>query len=144
MNIFTLCCQLDEQMDNHSLESCRELLDDYTESDYVNILCTRAEYNVYGYKRIHIYGTGHIDVYLIIWRPYSISPLHGHSRDGCLMKILTNELKETKYNTKEKRKCSNSVMKEKNVSYIEGNIVQHIVSNPTDTYSISLHVYARD
>lgn len=60
------------------------------------------------------------------------------------MKVLTNELKESRYNTNEERISSESIMKERNVEYIEGDVIQHIVSNPTDTYSISLHVYARN
>jgi predicted metal-dependent enzyme (double-stranded beta helix superfamily) len=146
MNIFTLCCELDNRLySDYSLHSCQELLENYTDSDYVSLLCNKTDdYNTYGYKRIHIYGTIHIDVFLIIWRPYSISPLHGHSHGGCIMKVLTNELKETKYNTIEKKICYTSEMKERNISYIEGDVIQHIISNPTDTYSISLQVYARD
>ena len=145
MNIFTLCWELDKRLDNgHLLESCEDLLENYIASDYVSLLYKKTEYNSFGYKRIHIYGTIHIDIFLIIWRPYSISPLHGHSNGGCIMKVLTNELKESRYDTNEERICSESIMKERNVDYIEGDVIQHIVSNPTDTYSISLHVYARN
>ena len=143
MNIFTLCWELDKRLDNgHSLKSCQELLENYIASDYIYFLC-RKEYNVFGYKRIHIYGTIHIDIYIIVWRPYSISPLHGHSNNGCIMKVLTNKLKETRYNVNEEKICSESIMKERNVDFIQGDVIQHIVSNPTDTYSISLHVYAK-
>lgn len=145
MNIFTLCWELDKQLDNgHSLESCQKLLKYYNASDYVSLLYRGGEYNASGYKRIHIFGSIHIDVFLIIWTPYSISPLHGHTNGGCIMKILTNKLKEITYNTIEEKIHSISILKERNVDYIEGDVIQHIVSNPTDTYSISLHVYARN
>lgn len=143
MNIFTLCWELDKRIDNgHSLKTCQKLLEEYSTADYIYLLCKKVDYNIYGYKRIHIFGTIHIDVYIIIWKSYSISPLHGHPNNGCIMKILSNRLKEIKY--RDLKIYSKSEMKERSIHYIEGNLIEHVVYNPTDTYSISLHVYDKN
>ena len=143
-SIFRLCWEIDKRMDIcRTVESCNDLLKAYQGSDYLSYFKRSETFNEYGYKKMHIYGTKNVDIYLIHWKPKSITPMHSHPERGCLMKVLHNKLVENEYDLI-LDKINNRILQENDITYIEGNFIQHTVSNSTDVHSISLHVYGVD
>ena len=86
------------------------------------------------------------EVFLIKWYPRSNIPLHDHSNNGCIMKILKGELEEGRY----KYGC----IKDNYVQYMENKLIQgdvsfihnqmglHTINNNTDETAYSLHIYS--
>ena len=80
-----------------------------------------------------------IDIFFIYWKPYAISKIHNHSKNGCCMFILKGNIKEEIFN-KDLALISMKKYNTFNLSYINDNIGYHrIKNNNQDTFS--LHIY---
>ena len=60
----------------------------------------------YGYKKILVHRSENYEIYLIIWEPYSQTPIHDHSDNGCLMMCLNNNLNQTIFGLRNKDQTS--------------------------------------
>lgn len=79
------------------------------------------------------------EMYLICWKPEQSSPIHDHSENGCIMKVLDGSLKETLYDYD--LKSQNETIINKNyISFINNHIGLHKIE--AIDFSVSLHIYS--
>jgi len=80
-------------------------------------------------------------MYIITWNKCKESPIHDHSKNGCIYKILHGTLIEELYNNNLKIIQKNILHKD-TIKYIDNKIGYHKIINPTDDISVSLHIYS--
>ena len=80
-----------------------------------------------------------IDIFFIVWKPYVVSKIHNHSKNGCYMVILKGDIKEEIFN-KNLNIIGSNYYSTFEISYINDNIGYHRIKN-TNQYSYSLHFY---
>jgi hypothetical protein len=88
------------------------------------------------YQKTLLFRNEHFDVYQINWSIYSETPIHCHPKNGCLLKVVSGLLEETKYNDKE----IVSIYNKNDISYIDDSIGKHKIKALED--SISIHIYS--
>lgn len=96
-------------------------------------------FNEQSYSKNLVYSTDNYDIYYICWKKGQCSKIHDHPKNGCLMKILSGKLKETKYDI-HKKIISENTLQINDVGYMEGNKIIHKIEALDDT--ISVHIYA--
>ena len=79
------------------------------------------------------------NLYLIRWGAGHSLPRHGHPNTGCIFKLIDGKLEETLYEPNQM--TSLTIMNKGEVCYIDDTMGEHTVSNPTDDFSYSLHLY---
>jgi cysteine dioxygenase len=78
---------------------------------------------------------------LLCWNAGQESPIHDHPCDGCWLQVLQGQIREVRYGTQ--LQCvADDTYKEGQLSYITNNMGYHKVGNPTNTPSVTLHLYA--
>jgi predicted metal-dependent enzyme (double-stranded beta helix superfamily) len=82
-----------------------------------------------------------IELILICWNVGQGSPIHDHPENGCLVKILRNELTEELYDENVKL-SSIRTLGEGDISYMESNKILHRILNPTTNQTTSIHIYS--
>lgn len=145
------------------LDQITSLLERYCGEDWYNYIY----HNNPNYTKVKIPLTNANDIfeiYLICWNKGAISPIHDHSENGCIVKILKGKLNEFRYNRYEenntntnlfsffKKKKKNIKNDKKNcicyklecntVSYIHNDIAIHQIANSIDDTAYSLHIYS--
>lgn len=97
------------------------------------------------YIRDPIHRVGNMELVLIIWNPNSTTPVHFHPHYGCLFRVVQGTLHTETYfdddNSSVYKVDKTHVMREGDVDYTRGQHGIHRVFNPTNTISISLHLY---
>ena len=88
-----------------------------------------------------VYKNNLFDIYLLSWNKNSLSKIHDHSDNGCLMKILEGELYETLYD-KNIINFKNNIYQKNDISYINNSIGYHSIQNIYHKSSYSLHIYS--
>ena len=83
---------------------------------------------------------------MLVWNPEKESKVHDHPGNGCFMKVLRGQLKETLYSmnkeTEEIKKERVRFLQKGLVSYMHDDIGLHKISNVLkDTTTVSLHLY---
>jgi hypothetical protein len=89
------------------------------------------------YQKTLLFRNEHFDVYQINWTKNSETPIHCHPKNGCLLKVVSGVLEETKYNNKEEIV---SIYNKNDISYIDDNLGKHKIKALED--SISIHIYS--
>ena len=74
------------------------ILNSFPEHNYQELLCSfkkKVNINVYdkNYHKFKIYNNNNFEIYIINWNRYSYSPIHNHSKNGCVMKVLDGALR---------------------------------------------------
>ena len=104
------------------------------------------EVNIEKYNRNTIFtdNENRFDIHIITWAPGQKSSIHGHAKNGCIMKILCGELKEVKYANVNKRNLSirSRIHKKNDISYIDDKIGYHFIKNNGEEVVVSLHIYS--
>ena len=80
-----------------------------------------------------------IDIYLIKWKPNTISKIHNHSKNGCYLFLLKGNIKEEIY-SKKLSLIDVNYYSTFDLSYINDEIGYHRIIN-ANNYSYSLHFY---
>ncbi len=80
-----------------------------------------------------------IDIFLIVWKPNSISKIHNHSKNGCFLFLLKGDIKEEIY-SKKLSLIDVNYYSTFDLSYINDNIGYHRIVN-TNKYAYTLHFY---
>ena len=80
-------------------------------------------------------------MYLITWQKDSISKIHDHSENGCLMKILEGKISENLYDSNLNH-IKNNIYYKDNIAYIDNLIGYHSIKNIHTKPSYSLHIYS--
>jgi len=97
--------------------------------------------NTNTYNKNVIFRNNNYELLLINWERFSESPIHDHSENGCLYKILDGELTEEIYNKNIKLLNINKLKKNES-SYITNNIGYHKIINNNNINTYSLHLYS--
>jgi len=84
--------------------------------------------------------TNKFEIFIITWCPFQESPIHDHSKNGCLLRVLEGELTEDLYN-KDIKFVLKSKFKKDDVSYLDNDIGYHRIIN-LGRRSITLHIYS--
>ncbi len=97
----------------------------------------------YNYRKILLNKNHDMDMYLIIWNINAKTPIHDHSSNGCLLKVIQGLLKETLYDTND-IKTSNAVriLTLGSTGYLHNSIGYHKVENIHNDLSLSIHIYS--
>ncbi|OMJ25441.1 Cysteine dioxygenase type 1 [Smittium culicis] len=100
-------------------------------------------------------GNGKFNLLILVWSPNNESPIHDHSSSHCMLKMLKGNLVEEIY--KPVTDCESSMSSDctdqlvlkssinvakDQVSYINDNIGYHRMLNPSEGFSVSLHLYS--
>ena len=125
--------------ENNSIFCLKEAFENYIGSDWENFV----SYDHYNYKRNIIIKKEDYELILICWLPRQGSAVHNHSKNGCIVKIMSGTLTEIKYlkdssNTKEINKYQKG-----EITYIDDGIGFHkVINNEEKEPMISLHLYS--
>ena len=138
----------------HDLESLHDILDyEYNiPGNFINLTSIVKKYigidwikyikynnNKYNRIRLDNLSNSKFEIYIICWKPTQISPIHDHSENGCIMKVLDGSLKETLYDYD--LFCQNETIINKHyISFIDNHIGLHRIESLD--YSVSLHIYS--
>ncbi|OMJ12428.1 Cysteine dioxygenase type 1 [Smittium culicis] len=136
------------------LKMVREAMESY--SSNVNDWTKYANYSGGKYTRNLVNsGNGKFNLLILVWSPNTESPIHDHSSSHCMLKMLKGNLVEEIYkpaadsessidsNCTDQLVIKSSTNVAKNqVAYINDNIGYHRMLNPSDGFSVSLHLYS--
>lgn len=95
--------------------------------------------NTYNRIRLHDFSNSKFEIYIISWKPEQMSPIHDHSENGCIMKVLGGVLMETLYDYN-LVPLNETIINKNFVSFIDNHIGLHKIE--ALEYSVSLHVYS--
>ena len=103
-----------------------------------------AQYDSQSYKRTLLYTDQNVDVYLLGWNAKQGSKIHDHPDNGCVMRVIENELSEETYVQRSDglEKVGYKNLKVGVTSHIKKNTILHKIFNESDIKSLSLHVYS--
>ena len=93
------------------------------------------------YTRECMFRNQTFEIILITWYPKSISPIHNHSENGCLMFLVNGSLREERFNNSYENVDTVDI-EDKNVHYIHNREGLHRISNITDDTVYSVHIYS--
>ena len=122
---------------NKNLKEAIHHLVNYTTIDW-HQYCTFPEE---GYLRNKVYGSDVFEIFIICWAPNSLSKIHDHASNGCLMKILDGILEEEIYNY-ELVMMKHFIHVKHDVKYIDNKIGLHKIHNNNDKSTVSIHIYS--
>jgi cysteine dioxygenase len=94
------------------------------------------------YNRISLTKTHDFEIILICWKKGQSAPIHNHPAKGCLLKILTGQLKETLFKKRRGKlyKIRTDIRRKNQVSYMDDTRGFHDVAVLQNT--VSLHIYS--
>jgi len=84
--------------------------------------------------------TNRFEIFIITWCPFQESPIHDHSENGCLLRVLEGELMEDLYDNNVKFQIKTKFKKD-DISYLDNEIGFHRIIN-LGRRSVSLHIYS--
>ena len=126
--------QLNNVEENQITTTASLINDNYIKNDY---------YTKIKLDEIDFYKPRNFDAYLIIWNSNKFSTIHNHAERGCIFKILTGSLIETRYQKDTLNELGTSLLYSGSSSYIDNNQGLHKVgSDDKNNLTISLHIYA--
>lgn len=141
------------------LYECMELLENYYGTDWEK----KVEFEEGSFKKIPLYVNkdAKFEAWLICWDIGANSGIHDHASNGCIQKVLTGVLKETRYklvkNNKRKKvekrekemdkksfEIINEIkMRHGNVLYIDNGLGYHRIENKSsNNRAVTLHIYS--
>lgn len=92
---------------------------------------------------INSYKPRNFDAYLILWHLNEFSYIHNHPNRGCIFKVLTGSLKETRYTNYTLDELETNVITTGQTKYIHDSEALHKVkNNDENNLTISLHIYS--
>ena len=103
-----------------------------------------AQYDPNVYKRTLLYQDDNIDIYVIGWDSYQASRIHDHPDNGCVMRVLRNQVSEETYIMRDAglERLTHKCLKVGETGHIKKNTILHKIFNETGEKSLSLHVYS--
>ena len=139
-NLEILREKIKEEMNtNSNLEtnSTLKILSNYTGNDWKKYI--KLDDNKY--SKIKVCEENSFDMFVITWNKYQQSPIHDHSSNGCIYKIMKGNLEETIFN-KKLEWTHRKNMQENCSTYISDKIGYHSIKNINNDISVSLHIYS--
>jgi hypothetical protein len=89
------------------------------------------------YQKTLLFRNDLFDIYQINWNKNSITPVHNHPQNGCILKIISGKLQESIFNP---NLISTNLLSTNQISYIDDSLGLHQIQALEDT--ISLHIYS--
>ena len=84
-----------------------------------------------------------VKIVLIYWDAHKKSKKHGHPEGGGLMKLMSGNLIETRFDPESPDTViGKHHYSAENMAYIHDRLAYHIVENPSDEPAVSLHIYS--
>lgn len=127
--------------ENNTLESAIDIVKNF---DLSNIdLSNYYKFDRCNYTRNIVCQTNNVQIIVICWNILQKSPIHNHPENGCILKVLSGNLIEKKYDINDLKKISESTLKVNNIGYIDNRAAYHCIENPSFRQkAISLHIYS--
>lgn len=132
ITIFNLAKKIEQHLQNNTLKNFK--LQNYKIIDYQD----KIKFKNNTYTRNIIFSNKLFEIIIISWDKNSITNIHNHPTNGCLLTVLEGILSEKIYfnnNT-----CKYNILLPDSVSYLDDKIGQHLIYSPSN--SISLHIYS--
>jgi len=147
MTLADLEYQLLSELKDKPLSQLHHILKQYDGNDWKNYI----QFNDNKYNKIKIPSflvkNDIFEIVIICWKKNQQSRIHDHPEHGCLLKLLTGKLEETRYN---RHQSENSYFpttttifeptESSNTSYLCGKMGLHSIKALED--SVSLHIYS--
>lgn len=127
-----------EHKSSIDLEDYKNIIKQYNSVDYKDYIDFEIKSEIKKYNRIKIYEDNNFEILLICWNKNSITPLHCHPKNGCILKVLDGILYETKII--ENEIYENNKLKQNDISYMHDDYGQHVIF--TKNRAVSLHIYS--
>ena len=122
---------------NKNIKHLIDIVNKYDGNDWMQYSIINTE----KYNRILVDKNDDFDIYIITWNKKQESPIHDHSSNGCVYKVLQGSIVEEQYDNN--LKLLNSKLVCKNVvGYIDNTIGYHKMLNNTDEVVVTLHIYS--
>ncbi len=131
-----------EQLVNgKSLLCCSDILSEYKGDDWKEHV---KHSDASPYLKVCAFINEHIEIDVLSWKSARGSKIHDHPSKGCLLKIMSGYLIENIYVKKndEIKFVETKQLNTNHISYKCGDSFLHNIDNPTEDYSVSLHVYS--
>jgi cysteine dioxygenase len=130
--------------DNFHLLKLINFLKEYNGEDWTP--CSKISNSKYcrHKQNIEVKHYGKIyDIFILTWKPGCGTPVHNHPNTGCIYKVLKGKLNEELYDSSKNKKepFKISELNQGKTSYIDDTVGFHRIINPTNSTSISLHIY---
>jgi cysteine dioxygenase len=139
-----------------SLNKLIEILKQSDPSNYVKvakrIVIPPSDFSPYcnfkedGYARNCVIKTEEFELILICWKKDDITPIHGHDNKQCWVYLVEGEMTEIRYEQNDSgdliEKNRMNLTKGK-LTYMEDSMGYHMLENPTEENSMSLHLYMK-
>ena len=139
-DLLSLQKKITEEMNKNNnllINNVKDILLYYSGEDWNNYV----EISSSKYLKKLVCKTDNYDMYIITWDKNQVSPIHDHSLNGCVYKILEGNIIENIYDKDLKLNCTNIVNKN-NCGCICNDIGYHSMNNDYDNICVSLHVYS--
>lgn len=120
-----------------SVEEWKKMLAWYSGDDFKKYIHFSDE----SYARNYVVNTELFDILILCWWPGQKTGIHGHPKDGCFVKILQGSIHETIYDSNKKQLREN-LHSAGDIMYNHDSIGYHVLQNPNNTGTISLHIYS--
>ena len=93
------------------------------------------------YLKKNVCQTELYDMYVITWDKNQVSPIHDHSENGCVYKILEGRIIENIYDKNLDLRCKNIIQKN-DCGCMSNDLGYHSMNNLCDDICVSLHIYS--
>ena len=97
---------------------------------------------IINYKRVLVHKNNEFEIFYIFWDKDAFAKIHDHAENGCIMKVLSGQLKENIYTTDTVQYITSSILSKNTVSTINNQTYYHSIKNITDGTAVSLHIYS--
>jgi cysteine dioxygenase len=123
-----------------TLKDQKEVLLNYIGDDWKNY----QNFDKSKYVRNKVYSDNDIEIIIICWHSHQMSGVHNHPENGCIVRVLSGELKEEQYelDNGKLKIIKTNCLKMDDTSYQEGINGIHNIVNESDERAITLHIYS--
>lgn len=112
-------------------------INEYQSNDYLQYL----SFDTSKYKKNLVYRDNDFEIFVVGWRPKQYTPIHDHSANGCLFKILEGLIIEQLYD-KDLKLLGHKLLQKDMSSYIHNSRSYHSMNNISLINTVSLHIYS--
>ncbi len=100
-------------------------------------------YNSAHYSRNLVKINDQIEMLVLCWDISQGCPVHDHPVNGCLVRIMQNEVTENVYEFTDKPELiSSSILPEGGIAFKEGRVILHEIFNHSGKRAASIHIYS--
>jgi len=138
-NILELSSYISDKLKAGStLESLTNIIDCYIGDDWKEFQSDNNNYRQVAYQ------DDNIKVMIISWAPDKVSGIHDHPMFGCILKIMQGEIVEDVYYIQADvfYHTDSNHLKANDKSFLKGTDGLHHISNCSNKYCYSLHIYS--